>query len=65
LTIEDLRKIKHIDEQIARRKIIIENNYQALKSKEESGTLTPAERKYLDKLEKSNETPSFDFNDIA
>ena len=65
LTTEDLRKIKHIDEQIARRKIIIENNYQALKSKEESGTLTPAERKYLDKLEKSNETPSFDFNDIA
>lgn len=65
LTIEDLRKIKHIDQQIARRKIIIENNYQALKSKEESGTLTPAERKYLDKLEKSNETPSFDFNDIA
>lgn len=65
LTIEDLRKIKHIDEQIARRKIIIENNYQSLKSKEESGTLTPAERKYLDKLEKSNETPSFDFNDIA
>lgn len=65
LTIEDLRKIKRIDQQIARRKIIIENNYQALKSKEESGTLTPAERKYLDKLEKSNETPSFDFNDIA
>lgn len=65
LTTEDLRKIKRIDEQIARRKIIIENNYQALKSKEESGTLTPAERKYLDKLEKSNETPSFDFNDIA
>lgn len=65
LTTEDLRKIKHIDEQIARRKIIIENNYQALKSKEQSGTLTPAERKYLDKLEKSNETPSFDFNDIA
>ena len=65
LTVEDLRKIKHIDEQIARRKIIIENNYQSLKSKEESGTLTPAERKYLDKLEKSNETPSFDFNDIA
>lgn len=65
LTIEDLKKIKHIDQQIARRKIIIENNYQALKSKEESGTLTPAERKYLDKLEKSNETPSFDFNDIA
>lgn len=65
LTIEDLRKIKYIDQQIARRKIIIENNYQALKSKEESGTLTPAERKYLDKLEKSNETPSFDFNDIA
>lgn len=65
LTTEDLRNIKHIDEQIARRKIIIENNYQALKSKEESGTLTPAERKYLDKLEKSNETPSFDFNDIA
>lgn len=65
LTTDDLRKIKHIDEQIARRKIIIENNYQALKSKEESGTLTPAERKYLDKLEKSNETPSFDFNDIA
>lgn len=65
LTTEDLRKIKYIDEQIARRKIIIENNYQALKSKEESGTLTPAERKYLDKLEKSNETPSFDFNDIA
>lgn len=65
LTTEDLRKIKHIDEQIARRKIIIENNYQALKSKEESGTLTPAERKYLDKLEKSNETPSFDFNYIA
>ena len=65
LTIEDLRKIKHIDQQIARRKIIIENNYQALKSKEESGTLTPAERKYLDKLKKSNETPSFDFNDIA
>lgn len=65
LTIEDLKKIKHIDQQIARRKIIIENNYQALKSKEESGTLTPAERKYLDKLEKSNEAPSFDFNDIA
>lgn len=65
LTTEDLREIKHIDEQIARRKIIIENNYQALKSKEQSGTLTPAERKYLDKLEKSNETPSFDFNDIA
>lgn len=65
LTIEDLKKIKHIDQQISRRKIIIENNYQALKSKEESGTLTPAERKYLDKLEKSNETPSFDFNDIA
>lgn len=65
LTIEDLRKIKRIDQQIARRKIIIENNYQALKSKEKSGTLTPAERKYLDKLEKSNETPSFDFNDIA
>lgn len=65
LTIEDLRKIKRIDQQIARRKIIIENNYQALKSKEESGTLTPAERKYLDKLEKSNETPSFDFNYIA
>ena len=65
LTIEDLRKIKHIDQQIARRKIIIENNYQALKSKEESGTLIPAERKYLDKLKKSNETPSFDFNDIA
>lgn len=65
LTIEDLRKIKHIDEQIARRKAIIENNYQSLKSKEESGTLTPAERKYLDKLEKSNETPSLDFNDIA
>lgn len=65
LTVEDLIKIKHIDEQIARRKAIIENNYQSLKSKEESGTLTPAERKYLDKLEKSNETPSFDFNDIA
>lgn len=65
LTIEDLKKIKHIDQQIARRKIIIENNYQALKSKEESGTLTPAERKYLDKLEKSNEIPSFDFDDIA
>lgn len=65
LTIEDLKKIKHIDQQIARRKIIVENNYQALKSKEESGTLTPAERKYLDKLEKSNEAPSFDFNDIA
>lgn len=65
LTIEDLKKIKHIDQQIARRKIIIENNYQALKSKEESGILTPAERKYLDKLEKSNEAPSFDFNDIA
>lgn len=65
LTIEDLKKIKHIDQQIARRKIIIENNYQALKSKEQSGTLTPAERKYLDKLEKSNEAPSFDFNDIA
>lgn len=65
LTIEDLKKIKHIDQQIARRKIIIENNYQALKSKEESGALTPAERKYLDKLEKSNEAPSFDFNDIA
>lgn len=65
LTIEDLKKIKHIDQQIARRKIIIENNYQALKSKEESGTLTPAERKYLDKLEKSNETPSFDFDYIA
>lgn len=65
LTIEDLEKIKHIDEQIARRKIVIENNYEALKSKEESGTLTPAERKYLDKLEKSNEDPSFDFNDIA
>lgn len=65
LTVGDLIKIKHIDEQIARRKAIIENNYQSLKSKEESGTLTPAERKYLDKLEKSNETPSFDFNDIA
>lgn len=65
LTVEDLIKIKHIDEQIARRKAIIENNYQSLKSKEENGTLTPAERKYLDKLEKSNETPSFDFNDIA
>ena len=65
LTIEDLEKIKHIDEQIARRKIVIENNYEALKSKEESGTLTSAERKYLDKLEKSNEDPSFDFNDIA
>lgn len=65
LTIEDLEKIKHIDEQIARRKIVIENNYEALKSKEESGTLTSAERKYLDKLEKSNEDSSFDFNDIA
>lgn len=65
LTVEDLIKIKNIDVQIARRKAIIENNYQSLKSKEESGTLTPAERKYLDKLEKSNETPSFDFNDIA
>lgn len=65
LTIEDLEKIKHIDEQIARRKIVIENNYEVLKSKEESGTLTSAERKYLDKLEKSNEDPSFDFNDIA
>lgn len=65
LTIEDLEKIKHIDEQIARRKIVIENNYEALKSKEESGTLTSAERKYLDKLEKSNEELSFDFNDIA
>lgn len=65
LTIEDLEKIKHIDEQIARRKIVIENNYEALKSKKESGTLTSAEKKYLDKLEKSNEDPSFDFNDIA
>lgn len=65
LTIEDLRKIKYIDEQISKRKIIIENNYESLKSKEESGTLTPAERKYLDKLEKSKEDPSCDFNDIA
>lgn len=65
LTIEDLKKIKYIDEQISKRKIIIENNYESLKSKEESGTLTPAERKYLDKLEKSKEEPSCDFNDIA
>lgn len=65
LTIEDLKKIKYIDEQISKRKIIIENNYESLKSKEESGTLTPAERKYLDKLEKSKEDPSCDFNDIA
>lgn len=65
LTIEDLRKIKYIDEQISKRKIVIENNYESLKSKEESGTLTPAERKYLDKLEKSKEEPSCDFNDIA
>ena len=65
LTIEDLRKIKYIDEQISKRKIIIENNYESLKSKEESGTLTPVERKYLNKLEKSKEEPSYDFNDIA
>lgn len=65
LTIDDLKKIKYIDEQISKRKIIIENNYESLKSKEESGTLTPAERKYLDKLEKSKEEPSCDFNDIA
>lgn len=65
LTIEDLKKIKYIDEQISKRKIIIENNYESLKSKEESGTLTPSERKYLDKLEKSKEEPSCDFNDIA
>ena len=65
LTIEDLKQIKYLDEQISRRKLIIENNYETLKSKEESGTLTPAERKYLDKLEKSKEQPSCDFNDIA
>lgn len=65
LTIEDLKQIRYLDEQISRRKLIIENNYETLKSKEESGTLTPAERKYLDKLEKSKEEPSCDFNDIA
>ena len=65
LTIDDLKQIQYLDEQISRRKLIIENNYKTLKSKEESGTLTPAERKYLDKLEKSKEEPSCDFNDIA
>ena len=65
LTIEDLKQIQYLDEQISRRKLIIENNYETLKSKEESGTLTPAERKCLDKLEKSKEEPSCDFNDIA
>lgn len=65
LTVDDLKKIKYIDEQISKRKIVIENNYESLKSKEENGTLTPAERKYLDKLEKSKEEPSCDFNDIA
>lgn len=65
LTIEDLKQIQYLDEQISRRKLIIENNYETLKSKEENGTLTPAERKYLDKLEKSKEEPSCDFNDIA
>lgn len=65
LTIEDLRKIRDIDIQISERRVKIENDYESLKSKEESGTLTPAERKYLDKLEKSKEEPSYDFNDIA
>lgn len=65
LTIEDLRKIRDIDIQISERRVKIENDYELLKSKEESGTLTPAERKYLDKLEKSKEEPSYDFNDIA
>lgn len=65
LTVDDLRQIQRLDEQISRRKLIIENNYETLKSKEENNTLTPAERKYLDKLEKSKETPSCDFNDIA
>lgn len=65
LTIEDLRKIRDIDIQISERRVKIENDYESLKSKEESGTLTPAERKYLDRLEKSKEEPSCDFNDIA
>lgn len=65
LTIEDLKKIKYIDIKISERRAKIENNYESLKSKEESGTLTPAERKYLDKLEKSKEEPSCDFDDIA